>query len=152
MPDETWANFTFLVFAPVWIGLAAWNWHRDRVETASAKKAHAVRNAALAAAVFVAFAFIAFKGNWRVLWIVFPVALICWLNLRNTYFCTKCNRTAYNHRWLSAMTFCPQCGGKLDPALTEGRPFGLRNGFIDVCSVRSRSRGDVASVPHNETA
>ena len=41
------------------------------------------------------------------------IALIIYLNIRNTTFCDACGRTVYNHMWLGKADYCAKCGAKL---------------------------------------
>ncbi|MFN2596360.1 MAG: hypothetical protein ABR563_04145 [Pyrinomonadaceae bacterium] len=41
------------------------------------------------------------------------IALIMYLNIRNTNFCEACGRTIYNYMWLDKAEYCAKCGAKL---------------------------------------
>lgn len=41
------------------------------------------------------------------------IALIIYLNIRNTTFCEACGRTVYNNMWFSRIEYCAKCGAKL---------------------------------------
>jgi ribosomal protein S27AE len=62
-------------------------------------------------ALFLAFIEFATNGELPVFFVLF-LALITFLNVRNTRFCPKCNKTLYG-RW-SRDKFCPKCGADLD--------------------------------------
>jgi hypothetical protein len=47
------------------------------------------------------------------------IALITYLNIRNTTFCDVCGKTVYNHMWFSRIEYCAKCGAKLPD--TSGR-------------------------------
>jgi amino acid transporter len=41
------------------------------------------------------------------------IALIMYLNIRNTILCDACGRTFYNYMWFSKIEYCAKCGAKL---------------------------------------
>lgn len=46
--------------------------------------------------------------------LVFPaVALVSWLNIRNTHFCASCGRSVFDHGFFGRMNYCPRCGASL---------------------------------------
>jgi len=60
---------------------------------------------------------VAITGQPKVVLFMAPfVALISFINIRNTRFCGSCGRTIYNHMWFSRISFCAKCGAKLDEA------------------------------------
>ena len=41
------------------------------------------------------------------------IALITYLNIRNTVFCDACGKTTYNHAWFERAEYCAKCGARL---------------------------------------
>jgi ribosomal protein L37E len=41
------------------------------------------------------------------------IAVITYLNLRNTIFCDACGKTTYNYSWFSKIEYCARCGARL---------------------------------------
>ena len=62
--------------------------------------------------VFFAFAEWVMAGKVPLLFVL-AIALITFLNIRNTQFCPRCNATIYRHGF-SRPSFCSKCGGPLD--------------------------------------
>ena len=42
------------------------------------------------------------------------IALITYLNLRNVKFCDSCGKTIVNRAWFSKVSYCSNCGAKLE--------------------------------------
>jgi hypothetical protein len=105
-----------LICMPIFIGFGLHCWLRDRRESATIKRQKALPRAMTLACIFVAYAFLQTGCNYRVLWIIAPVAMIIWVNMRNTKYCDKCNATIYNHNWITeTISYCPRCGASLEP-------------------------------------
>jgi hypothetical protein len=41
------------------------------------------------------------------------IALIMYMNVRNTIICEACGKTIYNHMWFGKIEYCAKCGAKL---------------------------------------
>jgi hypothetical protein len=90
-------------------------------DSAAKKREKALPRAVAGAVIFLICALIQSRGDWRVLWVVLPISLVVWLNIRNTYYCEKCNSASYNHGWIRPLRFCPRCGAELRrPAAKDG--------------------------------
>jgi hypothetical protein len=65
--------------------------------------------------LFLGFTIIMFREAPSNAWLfVIPaVAVITFLNFRNTRFCDACGKTIYNSGFFSRSKFCPKCGAKL---------------------------------------
>jgi hypothetical protein len=108
---------TFPVFFGFWIALGVGSWVLIAwLPTAQAKKSWSDRISILASIIFFAFLWTQFaptKGSFA-LFIMGPaLALITWLNIRNTYFCDKCSKRSYDRNWFANTYCCPNCGNKL---------------------------------------
>lgn len=63
--------------------------------------------------VFLGFVF-AMSGQLREVLFGAPfVALISYINIRNTKFCDSCGETVHNIMWFSKIEFCARCGAKI---------------------------------------
>jgi len=107
----------FPMFMVFWIGLGVGSWILiARLPTPQAKKRWSDRLSILAGIIFFAFLFTQFsptKGSFG-LFIMGPaLALITWLNVRNTYFCDKCGKRSLDRNWFGDTYCCPYCGNKL---------------------------------------
>ena len=107
----------FPMFMVFWIGLGVGSWILiARLPTPKAKKRWSDRLSISAGIIFFAFLFTQFsptKGSF-VLFIMGPaLALITWLNVRNTYFCDKCGKRGLARNWFGDTYYCPHCGNKL---------------------------------------
>ena len=64
--------------------------------------------------IFMSFVVFMAGFSYEVLWIMVPaIALISFLNIRNTKFCDNCGKMIYNNNWFSKQEFCSKCGMKL---------------------------------------
>ena len=69
---------------------------------------------AISGTIFVLFVLLASWPHVQIVFFMLPVvALITWLNLRNTKFCDQCGATLFNHNWFSTIRYCPHCGATL---------------------------------------
>jgi len=41
------------------------------------------------------------------------VAVIAYLSIKNTVFCSSCGKQTFNNNWFSSIEYCPKCGAKL---------------------------------------
>jgi len=105
----------FNIFFVVWVVLAV----------ASAAFFYGSNNATLKRKIFpfwISFAgglFIVFtsyiQGHFS--WFpILPVALIIYLNIKNTKFCTVCGKTQYNRNLTTPQKYCANCGSSLQQA------------------------------------
>ena len=107
----------FQTFMVVWIALGVGSWILiARLPSPEAKKRWSDRLSIIAGIIFFAFLctqFASTKGSFA-LFIMGPaLALITWLNVRNTYYCAKCGKRSLNSNWLGSSYDCPSCGTKL---------------------------------------
>jgi hypothetical protein len=107
----------FPMFMVFWIGLGVGSWILiARLPTPKAKKRWSDRLSIIAGIIFFAFLFTQFsptKGSFG-LFIMGPaIALITWLNVRNTYFCDKCGKRSLDRNWFGDTYSCPHCGNKI---------------------------------------
>jgi hypothetical protein len=94
------------------ISLFAWFYFRGNKDVGRKKLFHR-RIVIIGGATF--FLLIALSGMpWPFLLIAGAfIALIMYMNIRNTMFCGSCGRTTYNYEWWSRIEFCSKCGAKL---------------------------------------
>lgn len=55
-----------------------------------------------------------YRSDPFLLFVFFPmIALISFLNIKNTRFCLNCGNIAYSQNWLKRITECPKCNKPL---------------------------------------
>ncbi len=108
---------TFPVFMMGWLMLGVGSWCLIAwLPTAQAKKRWSDRLSIVAGIVFFSFLcsqFVNVKNQGQVFFFGAFIALITWLNVRNTYFCTECGKRSLDSKWFSRTYSCPNCGAKL---------------------------------------
>jgi hypothetical protein len=117
----------FIVLWVVWAALSAGTWLFYMRNRDAALKRRVLRvQMPLVAIAFLAIVVVMLWPHLEVLVIMVPaVALITWLNLRNTKFCDACGATLINQNWLSGPRHCSRCGAPLTP---DARPPGPADG------------------------
>ena len=105
---------TFMVF---WIALGVGSWILiARLPTPQAKKRWSDRLSIVASVIFFAFIYTQFasaKDAFPIFIMGPALALITWLNVRNTYYCEKCGKRSLDRNWFGGTYCCPNCGNKL---------------------------------------
>jgi cytochrome bd-type quinol oxidase subunit 2 len=115
MTDE--AAFTVVFIGWVALGVGGWLLMRGRHTAGEKRSAHRTITIA-GGAIFAAFSIWAAPP--AAVMIIPMVAVIIWLNLRNTLFCARCGETSQIARPLAKRAaFCPICGA---PCRTEKFP------------------------------
>jgi hypothetical protein len=104
----------FMVF---WVALALGSWFLiGRLPTPQAKKLWSDRIAILAGILFFLFfttQFATSKNSFSFFLFGPVIALITWLNVRNTYYCGQCGKRSLDRNWFGGTYHCPYCGHKL---------------------------------------
>ena len=100
-------------FFVLWIALGVAGFYFFHVEKDAARKRLYFPRFMIGAGALFALV-VALLIPWPAVLLFLPfVALITWMNIRMTRFCSACGKTIVNQQWWTKMRYCPYCGEKL---------------------------------------
>lgn len=105
----------WIIFVASWviIGLISWLYFRGNTNIDLKRRFHKW-SAIVYGAMFFFLIALSFAGfSFFLLFFGAAIALITYLNIRNTIFCNACGKQSYNYKWFSKIEYCARCGVKL---------------------------------------
>lgn len=105
----------FWIFMVLWVclGGAGW-WFFSRSSDVALKRRVMRWGAVGTGLLFIGFVLAITREPWMLLFLVPAVALISFLNIKLTKFCSSCGATLYNYNWFVRMRYCSRCGASLE--------------------------------------
>lgn len=104
----------FPIFVGVWVVLGIFSYGVFFVgKNAALKRKYWPPFVIVTGALFIAFAYSMGFGGSSLYVMVPAVALISFLNIRNTRFCDACGQTVVSQNFLVKQEFCSKCGANL---------------------------------------
>lgn len=108
------ALWVIFIASCVIIGLISWLYFRGNTNIDLKRRFHKW-SAIVYGAMFFLLIAITFVGRLSPILLFFgaAIALLTYLNIRNTVFCNACGKVTYFNMWFSKIEYCAKCGEKL---------------------------------------